>query len=186
MNVRWCLVGRFINDGVVDFTAMKHTLVSLWRPGKSVYIKEVDVNLYVFQFYHELDMKRVSSGSSWTFNIRALIIGRMHESDTPRSVNLNKLDLWVQVYDLQINLMSERVLKEVGNYVAEYVEANFTGVWREYMRIRVIIDLSKPLKRRMKVRKSGGEWIWITFKYENLPTFYFICGFLEHSDTILQ
>lgn len=28
------LVGRFINEGVVDFMAMRHTLAYLWRPGK--------------------------------------------------------------------------------------------------------------------------------------------------------
>lgn len=50
------------------------------------------------------------------------------------------------------------------------------------MRIRVTIDLSKPLKRRMKVKKSGSVWVWITFKYENVPTFCFICGLLGHSE----
>lgn len=69
-----CLVGRFINEGVVDFTAMQHTSASLWRPGKGLYIKELDVNLYIFQFYHELDIKRVINGSPWTFNRKALLI----------------------------------------------------------------------------------------------------------------
>lgn len=50
------------------------------------------------------------------------------------------------------------------------------------MRVRVTMDLSKPLKRRMKLRKTGNEWFWITFKYENAPVFCFICGLLGHSD----
>lgn len=57
----------------------------------------------------------------------------------------------------------------------ESCPSNFT-VWREYLRVRVTIDLEKPLKRRMKVKKSGNEWFWIVFKYENVPTFCFICG----------
>lgn len=185
LNIHLCLVGRFINEGVVDFTAMKHTLASIWKPGKGVSVKEIDVNLYIFQFYHELDIKRVIQGSPWTFNRKVLIIARMKEGDVPRGVSLNNLDLWVQIYDMQTGLMTERVLKEVGNYVGEYVESysrNFTGVWREYMRIRVTIDITKPLKRRMKIRKAGGEWLWITFKYENVPTFCFICGLVGHSE----
>lgn len=100
-DVHLCLVGRFINEGMVDFTAMKHTLASVWKPGKCVNIKEIDVNLYIFQFYHELDIKRVLSGSPWTFNRKALIIARMKEGDVPRSINLNKMDLWIQIYDLR-------------------------------------------------------------------------------------
>lgn len=125
-------------------------------------MKEIDVNLYVFQFYHELDLKRVINGSPWTFNRKVLIIARMQDRDNPRSVSLNKLDLWVQLYDLKAGLMTDRILKEVGNYVGEYLEScprNFNGVWREYMRIKVAIDLSKPLKRRMKLRRSGGRMV---------------------------
>lgn len=36
---RLCLVGRFVNEGVIDFLAMQHTLASLWRPGKGVCVK---------------------------------------------------------------------------------------------------------------------------------------------------
>lgn len=81
--------------------------------------------------------------------------------------------------------MSEKIIKEIGNYIGVFVEScasNFMGVWREYMRVRVSIDLSKPLKRRMKIRKMGEECSWINFKYENVPTFCFICGFLGHSE----
>lgn len=50
------------------------------------------------------------------------------------------------------------------------------------MRMRVTIDITKPLRRRMKVRKAGNEWSWITFKYENVSTFCFIYGIIGHAD----
>lgn len=109
----------------------------------------------------------------------------MKEGDISRSVNLNKIYLWVQIYDLRPGLMTERILREVGIYIGEYIEScptNFSGMWREYMRIRVKIDLSTPLKRRMKVRRTGSDWLWITLKYENVLTFCFICGLIGHSE----
>lgn len=51
-----------------------------------------------------------------------------------------------------------------------------------YMRIRVLLDDRKPLKRRMKIKKEGGDWSWISFKYERITTFCFYCGILEHSE----
>ncbi|XP_017217178.1 uncharacterized protein LOC108194750 [Daucus carota subsp. sativus] len=184
-DAKLCLVGRFLTKGVIDFQAMQQTLAALWRPGKGVHIRELDVNLFQFQFYHELDIKRVIEGSPWSFNRKVLIISRMQQGINPKCIPLNSIDLWVQIHDLQPGLMSEKIITEVGNEIGKYVcscPTNFKGVWREYMRIRVTMDLSKPLKRRMKIRKSGKEWIWITFRYENVPTFCFICGLLGHSE----
>lgn len=184
-DAKLCLVGRFLTEGVLDFQAMQQTMAALWKPGKGVYIRELGVNLFLFQFYHEIDIKRVIEGSPWTFNRKVLIISRMQEGLNPRCVPLNKIDLWVQVYDLLPGFMSERILMEVGNQMGTFVcscPSNFKGVWREYIRIRVTLDLSKPLKRRMKLRKTGNEWFWINFKYENVPTFCFICGLLGHGE----
>ncbi|KAL8090914.1 hypothetical protein AgCh_040108 [Apium graveolens] len=151
---------------------------------RSVY-QALEANLFLFQFYHEIDVNRVVDGSPWSFNRKVLLIARMQEAVNPRCIPLNKIDLWVQIHDLQPGFMSEKVIMEVGNQIVTYVRScpnNYKGVWREYMRIRVTLDIARPLKRRMKVRKSGNKWSWITLKYENVPTFCFICGVLGHSD----
>lgn len=184
-DAKLCLMGRFITEGVVNFMAMKQTFAALWRPGRGVHIREIDVNLYLFQFYHVVDIKRVIDGSPWSFNRKVLVIARMKDGDVPRSVRLNSLDVWVQIHDLRAGFMTEKIVKEVGNYIGCFVEScprNFKEGWKEYLRVRVTMDLPKPLKRRMKVRKAGDGWEWIMFKYENLPTFCFICGLLGHSE----
>lgn len=184
-NAKVCLVGKFIAEGPLDFPTMQQTLAALWKPGKGVYIKELEENLFIFQFYHEIDIKRVIDGSPWSFNRKALIIARMQEGENPHCVLLNTIDLWVQVHDLKPGFMSEAILKEVGKYIGGFVEScsrNFVGGWKEYLRVRVKVDLSKPIKRCMKIRKAGNEWDWINFKYENVPTFCFICGVIGHSD----
>ena len=44
------------------------------------------------------------------------------------------------------------------------------------------MDVHKPLKRRTKIKKFGGEWLWVDFRYERLNLFYFICGCLGHTN----
>ena len=81
--------------------------------------------------------------------------------------------------------MSEKLLKDIGSYIGTFLgsdEHNLMGVWRNYMHIRVSIDVRKPLKRRMKLKKAGGDWLWIDFKYERLNIFCFICGLLGHTE----
>lgn len=86
---------------------------------------------------------------------------------------------------MRTGYMSQRVVKDVGNYIGEFIESdanNFVGVWREYLRVRVSISLSVPLKRRMKLRRSEEQWCWVNFKYEGIPTFCFICGMIGHAE----
>lgn len=85
--------------------------------------------------------------------------------------------------------MSLRVVKDIGNYIGHFIESdtnNFTGVWREYLRVRVSISLDSPLKRRMKLKKNVEQWSWVNFKYEGAPTFCFICGLIGHSDKFCE
>lgn len=50
------------------------------------------------------------------------------------------------------------------------------------MRIRVSMNILKPLKRRMMIKREGGKLSWINFKYERLSSFCFVCGILGHSE----
>ncbi|KAF4355737.1 hypothetical protein G4B88_030337 [Cannabis sativa] len=55
-------------------------------------------------------------------------------------------------------------------------------VWREFLRIRVTLSLDSPLKRCMKFKKRDGSSLYAIFRYENVPTFCFICGLMGHSE----
>ncbi|XP_030495046.2 uncharacterized protein LOC115710833 [Cannabis sativa] len=182
---RWCLVGRFLTGRPVDFDAMRHLMASLWQPGKGVFIKELGTNRYLFQFFHELDVQTVIDGSPWTFNRSPLVFRRLNKGEDPKEVALHKLDFWVQIHDLKSGYMLEKVVRSAGAYIGTYVKSdpkNFNGIWREYLRVRTTVDIEKPLKRRMKLCKENGDWIWANFKYEHLPTFCFVCGIIGHAD----
>lgn len=89
------------------------------------------------------------------------------------------------MYDLKVGFMSERILRAVGDYIGKYVSScprNFIGIWRDYLRVRVLISVDKPLKRRMKINRNKEEWFWANFKYERVPTFCSICGIVGHAD----
>lgn len=71
----------------------------------------------------------------------------------------------------------------MGSYIAKYVKSDFAnvrGMWKPYIRIRVTLDIHKPLKRRMKIKREGGSWSWINFKYERMGNFCFVCGIIGH------
>jgi NRPS condensation-like uncharacterized protein len=57
-----------------------------------------------------------------------------------------------------MGLMAERVGNTLANYIGSFVEYdknNKGSFWREYMRIRVRVDIRQPLKKDSKVKNQG-------------------------------
>ncbi|XP_060961741.1 uncharacterized protein At4g02000-like [Cannabis sativa] len=159
----WSIVGRFLTDNPIDFMAMQNLMAVLWKP----------------------DIQRVIDRSPWTFKNAPLIFERLKTGDVQRALRLHHLEIWVQLHDIRAGFKTEGVVLDAANYIGSFVktdENNFNGVWREYLRVRVRFDIEKPLKRRMKLQLTGGEWFWINFRYEFVPTFCFICGVIGHTD----
>lgn len=83
--------------------------------------------------------------------------------------------------------MSEAVGKTLAACLGEFLEydtKNTSGFWRPYMRLRVLLDVRKPLLRSKKIRKEGGLPVIATFKYEKLGSFCYLCGLLGHNDDL--
>ncbi|KAK6143873.1 hypothetical protein DH2020_024221 [Rehmannia glutinosa] len=121
---QWCLVGRFLSDRIVNFQAMKNTLASIWRPVKGVSIKDLGPNLFLFQFFHELDISRVQSNGPWTFDNLLLIIKKLSIGEQPSKIQLFHTELWVQVYDIPLGFMTERIAQEIGKFMGVFLEVD--------------------------------------------------------------
>lgn len=52
----------------------------------------------------------------------------------------------------------------------------------DYMIVRVLLDISKPLSRGRKISMDDGSNGWVSFKYERLPNICYQCGRLTHSN----
>lgn len=81
--------------------------------------------------------------------------------------------------------MTEGVGKQLGDFFGvfqEYDHKNNSSIWRESMRLRIKLDVRRPLKRRKKIIKKNGTESWVTCKYERLGDFCFTCGLMSHTE----
>lgn len=185
----WCLVGRFLTDQSINFNIMKNKMSELWKPVKGVAVKSLGGGRFFFQFFHRLNLKRVLEGSPWSFFNVPLILHYLKKGEHPLRVPLVRLPFWVQIYDLPHGFMSEKIGKQIGNFIGSFLEydsSNNLVAWRNYMRIRVDVDVTLPLKWFKNIRRASGESFVVNFKYEKLNTFCFVCGRLSHTDKFCE
>lgn len=109
-----CLVGSFLTDRKVNFGAMQDTLSLIWRPVKGVFMEETKIsNLFIFKFFHELDVKRVLDDGPWTFNQQVLLLKKLDLDEQLKDIKLTDIFMWMQIYDLPIGFNSECILKSI-------------------------------------------------------------------------
>ena len=62
----------------VNSQTMKSTLAFISRPVKGVHVKGLNPNIFLFFFFHELDMQRVINEGLWTFDRQLLHTKILH------------------------------------------------------------------------------------------------------------
>ena len=81
--------------------------------------------------------------------------------------------------------MSQEVGEEIGSKLGRFIEVNRRS-WQsdqaKFIRVHVELEIDKPLRKGAYIASSDGERLWLTFKYERLPTVYFIYGKLGHDN----
>lgn len=177
-----CLVGSIVADKSINKEAFRSLMTTLWKAKGEVSFKEIQDNLWLFEFTKMADKQKVMAGRPWLFDRHLVAIEDFDGTTIPTQMSFNQAAFWIQVHDMPLVCMSKEVGHNTGASLGpvEVVEANGAGLgWRKYLRIRVNLDLSKPLERG-RVLKFRGKTCWVSFRYEKLPRFCFSCGRIKH------
>ncbi|XP_031092172.1 uncharacterized protein LOC115996873 [Ipomoea triloba] len=178
-------VCRVVTEKHVKYSFFLDTMAGVWRPAMGVNMRQLQPHRFLVRFYHEADITRVLSEGPWTFEQCLLIMQRVVPGDDPERMVLQHSEFWIQIHSLPAGFRSEAVVSAIGSFLGTLVctdERNFDGAMRVFYRVRVAIDITKPLKKQMKLKRENGTWAFIDFRYERLPTFCFLCGVIGHGD----
>lgn len=109
---------------------------------------EVEDNLYLIKFRMKKDLDRVWSGRPWMFDRLPLVLQHYDGMTQLAELCFNHEAYWIQLQNLPLGCMTREVARSIGDSVGvvEQIDVNSEGVgWGKFLRIKTLIDLSKPL-----------------------------------------
>ena len=69
-----CLLGRLHTTLAFNPRAMKSVLINVWKSSKGRVIRDLDANLFVFQFFSAADRNFVLNEGPWAFDGSILLL----------------------------------------------------------------------------------------------------------------
>lgn len=178
-----CLLGKLWTDRPYNTYGLMETMKKLWSPSKGMICRDMGANMISFQFHSKRDMDRVLGMEPWHFNKHILVLNKISNDIQPSMMKFSRTPFWMRLYDVPMRGRGEATIRQIGGRFGEVVEIDETttnGIARS-IRVKILLDLDKPLKRGTKVRVGIDEPCWIPVTYERLPSFCYWCGLLGHT-----
>ena len=184
-NEGWVLVGKFLSKRRINLEAVVKALKSIWKTKENFVVQDTGDNTTLFLFQNEGDMNKVLWASPWSFDKYLLVLHKLDKGDSISTISFDRSSFWIQIHGLPMRMQTLEVAKKIAGPLGliEKVDIGSKGFrLGKYLRIRVNIDISKPLCRGRVVRMGETEKEWVDFRYERLPIFCYWCGKLDHDD----
>ncbi|KAL9227738.1 hypothetical protein vseg_003390 [Gypsophila vaccaria] len=188
-NSQLCVIGKLWTKRNINLRALIDTMKLAWRPHNEFTCEVLDKQnkTLIFNFTNLEDKERVLANQHWHFERHALILSDIQGDEKPSDIPLYFIPNWVRVYDLPIKgRMNLDNARNMGSMIGSFIELdqNDNSCIRRSLRMRVIIDLRKPLVDSIVLTVNGGKEIKAMVRYENLSLFCYVCGLFGHGRRI--
>ena len=149
-----CLIGKVLTSRNVNKEGLKIALQQAWQNIREVKVENMGENVFMFKFGAEVDKKRVLINGPWHFNNALIVFTEPVGIGDISKQSFTHTSFWVQLQNAPIMCMDKEILTEIGGAIrkVEEVETDANGnVMGQIIRLRVSVDITKPLKKVIMV-----------------------------------
>lgn len=183
-NAQFVLVGKILASKTLNRVVVQKILERAWRTEQEFTISCWRDNVYRFSFQNEDDLGRIISKGSWSIMGSILILRKWDQSKSFSDLDFDFSPFWVQIHGLPLRFLNSKtgmvVAKSLGEVIA-VEDPGDRGRMTNFLRVRIWLDISKPLKKGFFLRRFKEEDLWVRFKYERLSDFCYGCGGVSHT-----
>ncbi|KAG8492953.1 hypothetical protein CXB51_010216 [Gossypium anomalum] len=134
----------------VNREAMYWMFKSLWFTKEEVNFVALKEGVFLVKLGNVEDRKRILNLSPWLFDQFLFAMLPYVKEQEVESYAFNLTPFWGRIFSIPLEYMDTQVAMDVGSAIEEVIATGWhdrEGGWTEYFRLRVIIDIFKPLRR---------------------------------------
>ncbi|KAE8687139.1 hypothetical protein F3Y22_tig00111022pilonHSYRG00109 [Hibiscus syriacus] len=171
---KW-IVARIIGFKKVESEEVLRVFRSIWGHAilsESSILKD---NMFLFKFKTLSDKLAIMKRTPWSFEGMLLAIVHFDPTLSLEEFDFRPLAVWVRIYELPLEYMKIETAEKIGNRIGKTIATDTRpgdGRMGDFLRVRVEIDISKPLRICVKMGMfANGDPRKCLLKYERLPSF---------------
>lgn len=176
------LVGKVVAEKPYSAHTLQQNIARLLRPVRGFHLQILGENRFVLQFNHQLDRTHALEGCPWLLDRNALLLSLIPVGADPENIELTTMHVVVRLQNIPRPLRNPAIASSLGAKLGlvEEVLVHKGGFHQGYIRVRVQLNISEPLLRGTFLRTRDGVRHWISFAYERLPVYCYLCGIIGH------
>ncbi|CAI0476314.1 unnamed protein product [Linum tenue] len=151
------LVARLLGKSV-SYQYICSQLRWKWRPAGSMEILDLNNSTFLVNFSNEKDYLNALTGGPWVILEHYLVVHQWSHTFRTSDKPHRSVVAWVQLPELPMHFYHQEVLFALGNILGRSVKLDYHTEHKErgkFARIAVELDMTKPLKTR--IRSMGGR-----------------------------
>ncbi|OMO52011.1 reverse transcriptase [Corchorus capsularis] len=181
---RFMVAGKILANRTLNRWGVVSILHSIWAEDVAPCIQEIGANMFGISFRSEKLRENALAEGPWNIMGFCMVFRNWDQGVMIEELDFCVADYWVQIHNLPIEMLTrsngELIGKNLGIVKAVEEPISSGGLGRSFLRIRLGIEVCKPLVPGFWVPRRNKEKVWAMVRYEKLVDFCFTCGKLGH------
>lgn len=159
------LAANFFTKRALNMEAVGRNFRTLWHTKEGFHITNVRNNVLLFTFVLKTDAEIVLLGEPWSYDRHLVILQRFDGSKSVKEIEFIKCKFWIQIHDIQFKYVTSETAIEIRESIGHVSipQDSLEMKGGTFMRVRVAVDISRPLCRGRKVSFVDNMEGWVLF-----------------------
>jgi hypothetical protein len=169
---RWMAIGKVHTSRSFSAEALFGKMKAVWNLSREPICREAGENLFVFTMHCLGDWKKVVHQGPWTFRGWAVMIQDYDGKEDPVNISFDGLHVWAQIHGIPELYRKVHIVDDLARRIGKAREVQMNPkLYYEgnYVRIRVLVNVGRPLTRVVSLNVEGEGKKLLFVKYEKVP-----------------